>query len=992
MWFGTFSGLNRYDGQKTTIFRPRRGDSDSISGSVIFSMLEDSAGRLWIGTDGGGLNLFNRKTLSFTHFRNNPDEPLSLSSNQVFALEEDREGKLWIGTAGGGLCLYRGDGQFFNLNAENSYLIHNRIRTLYCDRTGILWVGTEKGLSLYDTASGLFLKEPDNPVISGLEDAFIRQIIPDREGRLWIGTDRGLFLYDPEKGDIELFPLPEDASVRSVALDGNRLWIGTERSGLFIFDYESRAWSVLKADGAPGSLSYGKIRSIYRDHQGLIWVGTRGGGVNQYNPARSLIGTYSQITDIRQMIERRDGSIWIASDGGGIRIFNRETGQFTHVDVDQLDPGADDDQVYALMEDHQGNLWIGTDGSGLYFLPAGEDLDKIRRVSLQKFLSSPPFRGTVWAIMEDYRHTVWIGTEGAGLFALYGSSFSQFTHNPTDPSSLNGNAVRCIFEDSRHQLWVGTWDGGLNRFQHETGTFQSFVRSAHSVGSLSDNSVNVIFEDSYRRLWVGTAGGGINIFQLEDRRFRNISSRDGLSGDNIYGILEDQDRNLWVSSDKGLSMITPFVEDILNFSKADGLIGNEFSQNAFLKTREGSLVFGGPDGISSFSPERLLEKTREGGSQSNVVITGLSIHNLPVGIGESVDGRIILDRDISLKEEIVLPHTANNLTIQFAILSFIDPSKHHYTVKLEGLDNQPRFLGNHNEVSYASLPPGEYILKIFGSDHNGLHSSLERSLKIRILTPFWMNLWFYLSVLVLFLFLTGWGIRFRIRILERNNEQLRNFTMHMEKAREEERKAAARDYHDELGQQLTAMKFDLFWLNSHPDAVDTVRKDKISSLLELVNDSIDSVRSLSTHLRPKALDNLSLQEALEWQSRRFSKRTGIPIDLQIQLDSFRLHDPEGEIKTAVFRMYQEILTNIIRHSRADRVSVLINQDKEDFRLVVRDNGQGIDIPTIKKKNSFGLIGMRERCRHLDGKFFIDNHPEGGTVVRIILPLKETGDA
>ncbi len=989
MWFGTFSGLNRYDGRGSTVFRPRIGDPGSISGSVIFSLLEDSQGNLWVGTDGGGLNLFNRESLSFSHFRNDPENPVSLPSNQVFTLAEDTHGKLWIGTAGGGLCFYRGEGRFFILKEENSSLIHNRIRSLYCDPGGVLWIGTEKGLSLYDTTTGLFLEGPEFPCVSRLEGLFIRSIVADPEDHIWIGTEQGLFRCSPHTGDFTPFPLPEEASVRSICFDESGIWVGTERSGIFVYDLGRDEWSVIRAEGGPGDLSYGKIRSIYRDHQGLIWVGTRGGGVNLYNPATGLITTYNQAKDIRQMIERQDGSVWIATDGGGVRILDRETGNMRHVDVDPLDPKADDDQVYALLEDHEGNLWIGTDGSGLYSLKAGDREDAIVPVDLKIPGDDFSFKGTVWAILEDHNQTIWIGTEGAGLFAMNRDETVRYTHNPDDPDSLNGNAVRCMLEDSSGQLWIGTWDGGLNLFQQETGSFRSFVRSASRPGSLSDNSVNVIFEDSYKRIWVGTAGGGVNIFQPREKRFRNISSRNGLAGDNIYGILEDENRNLWLSSDKGISMVTPIVEDILNFSRADGLIGNEFSQNAYMKARDGTLFFGGPGGISSFSPGKILQYNRMDQNESRIVLTGMSIHNVPVNIGQLIDGRTILDRDISLMDEIVLPHTANNFSFQFAILSFIDPGKHHYSVQLEGLEEQPRFLGNHNEVSYTAVPPGDYVLNIYGTDHNGLNVSRHDSLVIRILAPFWMNLWFYILSASVLVVLVGWGLWFRVRILERNNQQLRNFTMHMEKAREEERKAAAREYHDELGQQLTAMKFDLYWLNSHPDSEESVRKDKIASLLELVNDSIDSVRSLSTNLRPKVLDNLSLQEALEWQSRRFTKRTGIPLELDIQLDNFRLHDPDGEVKTAVFRMYQEILTNIIRHSGADRVDVLINQDKEDFRLIVRDNGKGIDKSTVKNNNSFGLIGMRERCRHLNGKFFIDNHPEGGSVVRIILPLKES---
>ncbi len=981
MWFGTFSGLNRYDGRNTTVFRPQIGNPQSISGSVIYSLHEDSRGRIWVGTNGGGLSLFNRENLTFTSFRNDPDDKLSLPGDQIFALEEDGKGRLWIGTAGGGLCFYRGEGRFFILNSSNSALVSDRIRTLFCDGDGILWIGTEKGLSLYDTNSGRFITPDGASRLSG--ELFIRDIKTDNSGDVWMGCKEGLFRYDRDRERLESFPLPEDLDVRSFVFDESRLWIGTERSGVYIYDFTEEVWTALHADEEKGSLSYDKIRCLYKDSNGLVWIGTRGGGINMYNPAVELVNNYTDLKDIRQILERKDGSLWIGTDGSGIGVVNRASGKIETYDLDPADSSSGNDNVYSFMEDRKGNLWIGTDGGGLYFLEAGETINHARPYPLKNAAEgdSPM---TIWSIREDSFGTVWIGTEGDGLYAIGEQGLSHYRHDPENPESLNGNAVRCLYEDSRGNLWVGTWDGGLNLFDRENMNFRSFSRSAVQANSLSDNSVNVIYEDSRGWLWIGTSGGGADIYFPGENRFRNVSVRDGLAGNNTYGILEDDAGNIWLSSDRGLTRISGENEAILNFSQADGLLTGNFSQNAYLRTRDGMFFWGGPKGTSSFSPKMLPRKSRP----SEIAITGLNINNLPVPIGGEIDGRMILDRDISLKDSIVLPHTANNLTVRFSLLSFIDPEKHLYEVQLLGLEENPIFLGNNNEISYAAIPPGTYTLRVTAIDHNGLFANREKDLTIQILAPFWRHLWFIVLSLLIIIGLVALVFLLRLKIVERNNTQLRAFTMHMEEAREEERKAAAREYHDELGQHLTAMKFDLFWLNNHPDAQEKVKREKIASLLELVDESIGSVRTISTNLRPTILDNLTLKEAVEWMSRRFTKRTQIPIDLDIQMKGLAPYDPDGEIKTAVFRMYQEILTNILRHSGADFVEVKVIQSKEEFRLVVRDNGKGIAREAERDVKSFGLIGMRERCRHYKGSFLIDNFPSGGTFVRIVLPLKE----
>ena len=982
MWFGTFSGLNRYDGRGTTVFRPRIGDPQSISGSVIFALLEDSRGRIWVGTDGGGLSRFNRENLTFTSYRNDPCDKLSLPGDQIFALEEDRMGRVWIGTAGGGLCFYRENEElFFILNRENSALVSDRIRTLYCDGEGILWIGTEKGLSRYNTNSGRFLFPEDD---FGLpDDLFIRDIKADSSGNVWIGSKEGLFLYDRSIKRAKAFPMPEKVDVRSFIFDEDRLWIGTERTGAYVYDIPAGTWTLLHADGNKGSLNYDKIRCLYKDPDGLVWIGTRGGGINIYNPAGELVDNYTQIRDIRHMTERNDGSLWIGTDGSGIGVLDRETGRIDFFDLNPADRNSDNDHVYSFLEDSRGNLWVGTDGSGLYYLDEGNAPAEVRRYPLKEDTDGSS-RMTVWAISEDSEGAIWVGTEGDGLYALRDGTISQYKHDSEDQESMNGNAVRCIYEDSHERLWVGTWDGGLNLFHKDSETFTRFVRSATQANSLSDNSVNVIHEDSRGRLWIGTSGAGVDIYLPEENIFRNLSVRDGLAGNNIYGILEDESQNIWLSSDRGLSRISAEDDSILNFSQADGLTSGEFSQNAFLRTKDGTFFWGSPKGISSFHPEMLPRLSHP----SEIVITGLSINNLPVGIGEETEGIVILDKDISLKDKIVLPHTANNLTFRFSLLSFIDPEKHHYAVQLLGLEERPRFLGNISEVSYAMIPPGTYTLRISGTDHNGLYADQEKDLEIQILAPFWMHLWFLILSLLIVFGLVALGFLLRLKILHRNNAQLRAFSIHMENAREEERKAAAREYHDELGQHLTAMKFGLFWLNSHPDAQENIKREKIAALLDMADESIVSVRSLSTNLRPTILDNLTLKEAIEWKSRRFTKRTGIPVNLDMRMKGLAPYDPDGEIKTAVFRMYQEILTNILRHSGADRVDVKVVQSKDEFRLFARDNGGGIARESERNNSSFGLIGMRERCRHYKGSFLIDNYPDGGTFVRIVLPLKE----
>jgi signal transduction histidine kinase len=224
----------------------------------------------------------------------------------------------------------------------------------------------------------------------------------------------------------------------------------------------------------------------------------------------------------------------------------------------------------------------------------------------------------------------------------------------------------------------------------------------------------------------------------------------------------------------------------------------------------------------------------------------------------------------------------------------------------------------------------------------------------------------------------------RISRLELKNKELREYSIHIQDVREEERTSVARDVHDELGQTLTALKMELFRLNNKADSDREQIQKSTGSMLELINLSLDSVKDLSTRLRPKVLDNLSLGEAVSWLIKDFSQRSGIMVIEQ--LDE-QMHIEDSEIKTALFRICQEILTNIIRHSQADKVTISLKYDNGFVVLETSDNGCGINEESLQKKKSFGIRGMKERCRYLKGQFSIKNAESGGTVITVAVPIK-----
>jgi ligand-binding sensor domain-containing protein len=813
MWFGTFSGLNRYDGTEIKTYKPEPGNKNSLNSPVIFELFEDSRMRLWIGTDGGGLNLYNRREDNFTVYRHDSENESSISSNNVYSLCEDAEKNLWIGTGGGGLNLFHEEtGSFstFKATASQDTLDSDVIRVVFCDSSGRLWIGTEGGgLSLFSSENDTFLNYRFNiENDSSISSDTVRSIFEDSLGHFWIGTEGGgLNLFDPSEGTFRIIENkelsdPVTYSVRSINEDTEgRIWIGTEGQGVFIIDSMGNILQRIRANEEDSrSLSEDKVRHIFIDGNGLMWIGTRDGGVNRFNP-RTIGFRLESDKDIRDLFEDSHGNLWIGSDGEGLVQMDQQGHLLRSFTSDSDKNSLSSNQVYSLTEDHKGNMWIGTDGGGLNRYNPYTDNFTNYRYTPEDPLSINS--NTVWSLLEDSKNRLWIGTEGGGL-NLYDSEhdmFHYFLSIPEDTSTLNGNSIRTIFEDSYENLWIGTWDGGLNLYNEKDQTFERFSRDPEKIQSLSDSSVNTIFEDSSKRLWVGTAAGGLNLFDRTTKTFKHFGTEEGMSGDNIFGILEDDNQNLWISTNKGLTMFNPDKNEYLNFGVADGLRVNEFFINACLRSSDGEMLFGGPKGVNRFFPEKVTVNRKE----PPVVITGIKVMNKPISFKQN-------DKSI-----ITLTHKDSILSISFAVLDFAYPERNRYSVKLEGLQDQWTFLEGHHNIVYTSLPPGDYRFRVRGSDNNGIWNLSGSSVNIKVKSPWWNTDSFYLFISLLLLFLISAFIKMRLSRLEMKNKELRDYSIHIQDVREEERTAVARDVHDELGQTLTALKMELFRLNNKKD-------------------------------------------------------------------------------------------------------------------------------------------------------------------------------
>lgn len=769
MWFGTQDGLNKYDGYTFTVYKRDPDNLNSLSSSTITAICEGRSGMLWIGTE-DGLNRFDPKTERFFRYPVDPRDPACLNDGMIHALYADGGGTLWIGTERGGLSrLTRGaDGKetfthYRHIPTDPGSLSSNHVTSILEDSRGVPWIGTRSGLNRFDKKESRFTRFTRRSGDSrSLSDNRINTIYEDRMGTLWIGTAvGGLNVLNRKTGTFDHYRFkPGDSHslgsnyISSICEDHSGvLWVGCKIGGLNRLDKRTGTFSrygYIPDDSH--SLSNNEVESVFEDRSGILWIGTHGGGLNKFDrehkfqhfksePGRadSLSGNF-----VFAIHEDRFGFLWIGTNGGGLNKINRRNGTYTHYRRNPKNPrGLNSDGISSICEDRDGVLWIGTFGGGL---------NKFHRdtETFTHYMSHPTIPGTlssnrVRTIYRDRAGTMWVGTMGSGFNKYHPETdaFTRYISYPNYPHSLGTFSVRTIYEAPSEPgvLWLGTWLGGLCRFDTRDESFRTFLPEPGDIHSISHKNVQAVMEDGTGTLWVGTLGGGLNKMirgEGEKTTFIHYTEKDGLCNNAVYGILEDREGRLWLSTNNGLSRFDPGTGRFKNYNVRDGLQGNEFNEGAYFKSESGEMFFGGIKGFNAFYPSRMKTNPHV----PPVAITAFYLFNKPVTVGaESPDSP--LDTTVTWAKEIRLSYRQNAFSFEFAALDYTVPENNRYAYKMEGLDEDWHDTGPGKRFAYyTNMAPGEYVFRVKGSNNDWVWNTEGASVRIVIAPPFWQTLWF----------------------------------------------------------------------------------------------------------------------------------------------------------------------------------------------------------------------------------------------------------
>lgn len=782
MWFGTQHGLNRFDGRQFVVYKFQHDNPNSLNNSYILSLYQDSSGTLWIGTKGGGLNAFDPGTHRFTHYLADP-ESFDSPSNIINAIFEDDPGELWIGTGGGGLKQFdRKKKAFihFPVNPGNAdSLSHNTINAIYEDNSGSLWIGTDGGLKQFDRENNQIIPSPFFPA---------RKVLAIYEGNTggpWVGTEKGFYKFEHPAGTGQFvhYQILADRkhfaganTIRTFYRDhSGTFWIGTDY-GLHIFDRQDKTYHSYYADTKdPHSLSINSVQAIYEDESGALWVGVVSGALNKLNRTRQAFNHYygnpvnpESLSNLQVFAihEDREGVLWIGAYNQGLNAFNRETGELVSYRNQPGNPNSlSDNKIWAICEDRQGAMWIGTAGGGLNQF--NRKTAAFTRYRHQPQNPNSLSNDVISCIIEDQQGILWIATNGGlNKFDPQRKQFFRYQTNPGNQNTLVHNLIYILHEDHRGMLWIGT-QRGLSIFDPKRETFTSYRINHQDPGSLIQHPVYSICEDGQGIIWLGTSGG-LYKFDRERDIISSYTEKDGLPNDVIYGILEDDQGNLWFSTNKGLSKFDPRTKKFKNYSVVDGLQSYEFCGGAYYKSRRGELFFGGINGFNAFFPDAIKDNPYI----PPVVITDFKIFNQPVFTGRKYKGRLILEKSIEATEAITLSHRHNTFSFEYAALNYNHSEKNEYAYMMEGIEKSWNYVGPRRFVTYANLAPGNYTFRVKASNNHGVWNEEGVSLRIRVLSPFWVTWWFRLSLFIFVVFLALFTYKVRVDSISRRKKEL----------------------------------------------------------------------------------------------------------------------------------------------------------------------------------------------------------------------------
>ena len=1009
LWIGTADGgLFCYDGNK--VERAKITENGNPN-KIISSIFIDKEETIWFFAIAEGLYSYDKNSGLCKQYKSGARNQNSLTSDKAYwspsLITEDERGLIWIGTADGLNSYDKNTGKFtqYRHNPDNpDSLSNNSVWTVFADKDGLVWVGTENGLNRYDKNTGRFYcykHDPNN--LNSLSDNFIYVIKEDKESNLWIGTkNAGIDKFNKKTGTFTNYrhnpqnsnSLSHNEIVHIMVDKFDDLWICNEGgTGVDRFNSKTNTFTHYRHDPKnTSSISSNNIIYSFEDNAGIIWLVDYLEKINKCTRKKDIIKTYSSdkefsgitLPRIVGIYEDSNNNIWFGSYKGGLFLCTKD-GKVENIKPDASNPlSLPSNSIYSILDASNGKIWLGIYGGFV-------TLFDVNKKQVVKNFKNPYSTDTPRNLTKDNKksHLIWFASPFSGLFTLdtISGKFVQYRHIPNRIDSLSSSSVLSILQDD-NTLWIGTGGGGLNVFDKTTGKCTCYRHNPNDKNSISGNFVIRSFIDSKGNFWLTTDGGGLNKFDRHSGQFNSYGVECGFPSNSTRHILEDNEGYLWISTDAGIVKFDPIKLKVVKLlSKADGLPDSQFNMRAnALKDSNGNFWFSTFRGLCKFNPEKASK------IEANPYIPPIVLSTF-----KSKEGTYN-ENGLKKLTKIKLPWPDNSFSFTFAALDYMDPSKNQYAYKLEGFDKDWNYIGTNNFGQYSNLNPGEYTLRLKGSNNDGIWNEEGISIKITITPPYWMTSWFKGLIGIAILSIIGGVFQLRVSSLKKKAIHIRNHAL---------AETTAQVVHD-IRSPLAALNTALKSLKELSEQERILIRNATNRISDIANNLLvkykvkgkedtEEQKYLKAELVSSLLDHLISEKRVQITEK--------PIELILELGN-NTHSCFVNLEPENFkRVISNLINNAFEAIETSGVIQVVLAKETDNELTVKiiDNGtgipedillkikQGIVTSSKKKGHGIGISSAIQNIKSWGGSYNIQSKEGEGTTFTIKLPITKEPD-
>lgn len=1021
---------------------------DGLPQATVETMIQDSKGYIWIGTN-DGLSRYNG--YKFKNFREEKGHKNSLVNNYIVDLAEDEEGNIWILTIKGVSKINNSGETITNYfsSEEEGNLSHYNTTEILCLSNGDILIGTMGGIDIYDKTTDSFMPFVEKDKLTNDE---VYSLSEDAYGNIWVGTTDGLNMIKKDSREVIQYnsdgtenTIPDDVIYKVYSDVNDVIWLGTYSKGAIKFN--TKTGEIIRYNGDSWNLGENPgehIRDFYRDSNGVLWISTSVGLIkciendkftiykNKVYDKRSLVDS-----SIFTVMEDNSGMLWVGTYAG-ISTFD-PTNSIKHYKNDPSDKTTlNGNMIQGLYEDEEGFLWVGTNANGVNILDKNRDkIDEIT-TNTSKMLSSDRIND-----IAGYKNLIFLATNN-GLNIIDKNKKTITVYNEAD--GLTSKNVKNLFVDNKNYLWIGTmngfcvmnietreiinintilrdkgindgfsgvvfqdregiyWlgyfvNGGLVKLDPNTGEVENYKYDENNPKSLIDNSIRTITEDEEGKIWIGTSNG-LSILNKRTNKFDNFTTEHGLVNNTIYGIVFDDKNQPWFSSNGGITTYNEKSGKFINLSIVDGLQSNEFNGKAYLKTKDGELFFGGVNGMNSFYPDDLKINAHI----TNVVFDEFAVNGVSTS---NINNRKFNHDNNNIKITVFLPNYKN-----------IRGTKYYYM--LEGAEDEWRITDN-PEFLFSNLSPGYYTFRVKGMNSRGIITD-ESKVSFTIKRPIWISIPAILGYIYIILLIIA-NQKNKVKKLDAlvdarteelrkemdKNKKLFDKVISLEKSKNSYFINLSHELRTPLNVLHTTEQL-ITTLNKNENLerkkleyyLDILRRNN-KRLLNLINNLIDisKLENGKYIINKKPVDIVYLVEEVALGLKDYVEDKGIEFIIDPEMEEKIVKCDPQDIERCVINL----ISNAVKFTPAGgTIKVLIEDLNDKVRIMVKDTGIGIseeyhdlifnrfnqvvDINSeIKGGSGLGLTITKQIIDLHEGKIRVESKVGEGCTFIIDLPVE-----